>query len=142
MSEKQCFKCGEVKSLAEFYKHKAMADGHLGKCKDCTKRDVRLHRRGNESVREYDRLRSKRPERMAASRANTERWQKAHPIAYKAQTAVGNAVRDGRLEKGPCEVCQSTSRIHAHHDDYSKPLEVRWLCAKHHHRHHASADTG
>ena len=36
---KECFKCNKVKPLSDYYKHKAMSDGHLGKCKDCTKLD-------------------------------------------------------------------------------------------------------
>lgn len=40
MIKKKCLECGEIKSLGLFYKKVSMADGHLNKCKDCTKKRV------------------------------------------------------------------------------------------------------
>ncbi len=63
---KKCFKCGKFKNLDEFYKHKQMADGYLGKCKKCTKHDASAHRKANiEAVRAYDRTRTKLPHRRS-----------------------------------------------------------------------------
>lgn len=53
----------------------------------------------------------------------------------RAHKVVGNAVKDGRLVKKPCECC-GDEKAEAHHDDYSKPLDVRWLCRKCHKKHH------
>lgn len=143
MDTKICFKCGTPKELAEFYKHSRMADGHLNKCIECTKKDVRRHRDTNlDAVQAYDRERGKLPHRLKANRdrqrVNPEphkkaliRWTEKHPERKKAANAVSNAVRDGRLTKKPCEVCGAT-KVEAHHDDYTKPLEVRWLCNSHH----------
>lgn len=48
-----------------------------------------------------------------------------------ARKLVAMRVRRGKMTKGPCEVCAEV-KVEAHHEDYSKPLEVRWLCQKHH----------
>ncbi len=129
---KTCKTCGEEKPHLDFYQHQAS-------CKTCHKARVRARARSNPDVQAYDRARAKTPQRREKARQITLQWRADNPQAYKAQTAVGNAVRDGRLQRLPCEIC-GDPKVHAHHDDYAKPLAVRWLCALHHHRHHA--DTG
>lgn len=57
---------------------------------------------------------------------------------YAARKAVRNAIRRGDIKRQPCEVCGAI-RVQAHHDDYSRPLDVRWLCPVHHAEHHAKA---
>ena len=49
-----------------------------------------------------------------------------------ARAKVYRAIRSGELIPQACEVCRATKNIEAHHLDYSKPLEVQWLCREHH----------
>lgn len=65
------------------------------------------------------------------------KWNHANMDARRAHSAVRGALRKGLLKRGSCEVCGSF-RVDGHHDDYGKPLEVRWLCRKHHRAFHAS----
>ena len=123
MTEKKCFKCQLVQPLSEFYKHAQMGDGHVNKCKDCNKKDVRSNRKSKvEYYREYDR---ERGSRQAVEYCGNYRAK--NPNKYKAHSMVNNAIRGKRLFKEPCEVCNK-QETHAHHDDYAKPLNVRWLC--------------
>lgn len=132
--EKKCFKCGEVKSLSEFYKHPRMADGHLNKCKECAKKDVRKNRKQNVSYyREYDRARGNRQQP-----GYNDEYKQRFPGKHKAHRAVEMAVRSGKMRReSHCEKCGSSDAVHAHHDDYAFPLTVRWLCAACHHEWHA-----
>jgi hypothetical protein len=50
---------------------------------------------------------------------------------WNARTALNRAVRKGKVERGVCEVCAEPN-AQGHHDDYDKPLDVRWLCPAHH----------
>lgn len=136
-SVKTCFKCSTVKPLSEFYRHGAMGDGHLNKCKDCTKTDVRQHRLTNpERVRANDNRRE--DEGRKAKRAEYHReFVRKNPAKYRAHNAVSNALRDGRLSKLPCAFCGTADPVEAHHHDYSKPLDVTWLCKPCHRRFHA-----
>ncbi len=52
------------------------------------------------------------------------------PARYKAMTVANRAVRDGTLLKRPCKVCGNVA-VRAYHPDYSKPLEVEWVCFPH-----------
>lgn len=131
-AQKVCTACGDQKGVGEFYAHPKMAAGVLSQCKECVKARVRKHRRDNDSVREYDRSRGARMSGEAV-----RKYRARHPEAYRAHSAVSNAVRDGRLAKEPCLFCGET-KVHGHHRDYSKPLDVIWLCAKCHHRLHAN----
>jgi hypothetical protein len=134
--EKECFKCKTVKPLAEFYKHSAMADGHLNKCKECTKNDVSKHRDQNlENIRAYDRARGKIPERIKANTEITRAWRAEDSRRVLAHSAVARAIRCGELVRQPCSRCNDPKSV-AHHEDYDKPLEVMWLCQPCHKQRH------
>lgn len=133
---KSCKDCGQTKPLDQFYRHPKMRDGYLNKCRDCVCQRVRKHRRQNDHVREYDRERAKRPERIKHRAEVTQRWREQYPERAAAHNAVSNAVRDGKLDKEPCYFC-GEERVEAHHPDYTKPLDVVWLCARCHRRLHA-----
>ena len=123
------------------------------KCKGCTKEAVNKYRKDNaEKVKEYDRNRPnskernennkkrykelmKTPEGRERSRTRSKKWLENNCIKSAAHIISGNAIRDGKLIKQPCEVCGEI-KVDGHHDNYEKPLEVRWLCRKHHAEHH------
>ncbi len=143
MITKECFKCGAMKPVEEFYKHIGMRDGYLGKCKECTKNDSNQHRADNlDSCQEYDRKRANLPHRVALRKEVTRTWvedgrqaesqrryRDKYPEKYHARTMLGNAVRDGVVVKPiHCSKCGAEANLEGHHEDYSKPLDVQWLC--------------
>lgn len=133
---KKCFKCQAVKPLQDFYKHSGMADGHLNKCKECTKNDANKHRLENlERIREYDKERSKRPERIKKNLQINRAWRQADLRRTKCHNAVARAVRKGILLPKPCERCGNENSL-AHHENYDNPLDVVWLCQPCHKKRH------
>lgn len=136
---KVCFKCNVQKPLSDFYKHPAMADGHLGKCKICAKKDSYVHRHespSREKILAYDRARGGRQ-----TLKDLQDYRAKYPKKYKAHCAVNYAIKSKKLFKEPCEIC-GKEKVDAHHDDYDKPLNVRWLCSEHHHQWHANNGCG
>lgn len=138
MKEKECFKCKRVLPLSSFYKHKMMADGHLNKCKECTRSDVSKNRSANlEYYRKYDRERGNRQDADYI-----REWRKKYPNKYRAHNLINNAIRSGNLVKKSCAECDSELPAHAHHDDYSEPLNIRWLCPACHKQWHKENGEG
>ena len=134
---KRCRKCQNEKPLSEFYKNKKLTDGHFNKCKECTRGDVLEHRALNiEKVRAYDRARGHSPHRITGNTERVKRYRKENPEAYKAHSMVNRAYKTGRLEKSECAICGGIDKIEAHHEDYTKPLDVIFLCSVHHHAVH------
>lgn len=116
-----CKRCKQERSRAEFSAHKKYADGLNHWCKECFK-DWKV----TWMERNRERVLRKNNERMKAAYRTPEGHMKAI-----ARSRLHNAVLYGKIERKPCEVC-GDERVHGHHDDYTRPLEVRWLCRKHH----------
>ena len=136
----KCKSCGLEKDPSLFY------TSNKTKCKECIKLAVRENREDKiEYYREFDRNRSNNPERVQArkdylstdagkkSKQKTiQKYKENNPKKRAVHVTTGNAIRDGKLTKGVCEVCGCSDNIVAHHNDYDKPLEVTWLCSVHH----------
>ena len=147
---KPCKKCGETKPLSDFYTNAQLRDGHVNTCKQCcNERSKAYHSKPENKERKQIRQRQYRtkPDKKAMELAAERLWRtdpanrakltekqreyrQRHADRYKAHRLVAYAVKAGRLPKRPCCVCGEEAE--AHHDDYSKPLEVRWLCRVHH----------
>lgn len=159
---KQCFKCGIKKDLGEFYAHPHMLDGHLNKCKECTKHDVSVRANYLQATNpawvqaERDRGREKYRRLYAPGKPgwkwHSPRWRprvrvgpnwKSPPGTksqqMRAHNALIRAVASGKIHRPDrCEDCGVVGRrVHGHHEDYTKVLAVNWVCSTCHRRRHA-----
>ena len=131
---KVCKTCQAILPLDDFFKEHRTKDGFKLICKVCY----------TARCRAYD----QRPERKAKAKANLKEKLKdptfksqlnARVLGYyhsnkqkwRTRANARYAIKTGKLVKQPCEVC-SNPIVQAHHDDYSNPLKVRWLCQIHH----------
>jgi hypothetical protein len=136
---KTCFKCNKEKENSEFYKHPQMGDGLLGKCKECAKKDIKTNRETSDRPREYDRERSKTTKRKELALKTQRERRKKYPEKNSAYLKVYRAIKKGVLVR---EACFCGNKAEAHHDDYSKPLDVVWLCKRHHEDRHKQLGWG
>jgi len=128
---KRCYRCHQEKPLSEFYKCAAMTDGHFGKCKECYKADVRSNYAAKTGqYKKYYAEREKTAKRKEFRVEQLRRHRANNPQKDRARRILMYAVRTGKIKREPCKCGDSKSQ--GHHEDYSKPLEVIWLCDKHH----------
>jgi hypothetical protein len=73
----------------------------------------------------------KRPEVREHERLLSVEKRNKFPEKESSRNKLRYAVKIGKIERLPCEVC-GKEKAQAHHEDYSKPLEVKWLCDLHH----------
>ena len=127
-----CSVCGKDKLLSDFYNDKTRLFGKSYRCKICTQ----LYYKENKSrllsnQLEHNREYSRRETTKKLKLQSAHRMRELYPEKFKARDTARNAIKTGKLEKQPCEVCEEP-KAEMHHNDYSEPLEVRWLCQLHH----------
>lgn len=139
---KTCKRCNVTKEDSEFYPRDAS-------CKECRLMLVHAYRKEHlEQCRLYELSRKRAPHRVQARKVYAQThaetvsrikraWAARNPRKRSAEAVVGNCIRDGKLIKQPCVVCGTSENVDAHHEDYSRPYDVIWLCRKHHMEHHA-----
>ena len=155
--EKVCKRCGKTLDISRFYQHPQMKDGHLNICMGCVKERVRKHRIQNiDAIRAYDRIRGRKPENVGRRREYANKKRQKDPEAYRqyqleiqkkyrkryrekgiARLVTARALRSGVIVRPTtCGGCGVECKPEAHHTDYSKPLDVIWLCDACHKKEH------
>ena len=132
--EKQCFKCKVTKPLTEFYKHSEMADGHVNKCKDCNKKDVR----GNYLVK------SLRPDYIEKERKRgRQKYHRLYEGTGKAKPEINARWQEKYPEKRKAAKVSSSLKkpfadVEKHHWSYNDEhfKDVIWLTKKEHMKAH------
>ena len=131
---KYCTECKIEKEVKDFYKNKSKSGGLCGICKECDRIRLRIRRQVNKDtfrakdIRYYEKNKEKIKEKR-------KEWYNKNRHKTSAHEKVKRALYNGTLIKQSCEVC-GDKNSQAHHEDYSKPLDVMWLCRIHHMQHH------
>ena len=134
-----CSGCGGMlpATLEFFYKDDRSPDGLKSHCKPCKKAYNKQWAMEHRELRAE--WRAENRERVAEYQ---RKWREENPDKQVAKNAVNNALRDDRLAKpNCCEDCGKETRLHGHHSDYTKPLEVDWLCPPCHSKRHYKTHT-
>jgi hypothetical protein len=129
--KRRCYICKEVKSKEDFYVRAEAKHGRQASCKPCQRQVNRKNRQENaELYAQTDRKYYQKNKQRYKERDSRYSKNKT-----KAASAANYAIKKGKITRQPCEEC-GAEKADAHHDDYAKPLEVRWLCRSHHRQWH------
>lgn len=132
---KICKGCGNELSISNFGLNKnRMKDGHLNFCKKCNRVKAARWRNslGKEKRKEINEKNYMWLKAHPGYHGNQlKKYYSKYPLRKKAHFIFRTALKNNKLSKGNCSVC-GCADVEAHHPDYSKPLEVIWLCPKHH----------
>ena len=129
MVNKPCRDCGIARGMVLFRPGRNI-------CRACdSKQAVAYAKKYPERKRVSNRRYLKTVAGRAAMQRKGRRRASRYPEKRRANFTVQTAIRNGTLVQQPCEQCED-SPTHAHHDDYFKPLQVRWLCAPCHRQEH------
>ena len=131
-----CSKCKAMKELTEFYKSRSRKDGLQCYCKECCRKITQKYQQ-TETGKVVSRKGQQKYRQSEAGRAgrqnSSQKYRQLYPEKFKAHDAVKYAVSTGKLLRpNHCESCFKECRPEGHHEDYSKPLEVEWLCTECH----------
>jgi hypothetical protein len=119
---------------------------YCGECRKCKQAEwARNHWRSLTPEEKRARIARRDPEKVRANSIRKVEKRRLFGTPEQrakivARQALRNEISRGHIERGVCEVdgCEETGE--GHHDDYSKPLEVRWLCALHHRAEHEQGE--
>jgi hypothetical protein len=128
VAAKVCARCGETKPLSVFRRCAKSATGTQSYCRPCQDEAARERYRANKERMKRSSVEWQRanPGRM---RRITLAWRLANPEKVEAHRLAKNALRRGEIVKlDACEDCGAGGLLHGHHEDYSRPLDVTWLC--------------
>lgn len=143
MEFRKCPACGQIleRTAEFFYRDKSRTDGLSSGCRECLRSSIRKWQANNpekskaikqRATRLYDRRHAK--QKMLANKE----YRLKHPWVRLANVRVYLALQKGKIVKpGACEFCGTeNTRLLGHHEDYSKPYDVIWLCPSCHYQHH------
>lgn len=131
---KRCPTCGVEKAENQFHREKRRKSGLQSQCKSCQRElHIKYYARNREEIRRKARIHAASEASRVKARIRDRIRAKKHPEILGAHMMVKGALLIGLLKKPTiCEKCQSRRNLEAHHEDYSKPLEIMWLCRECH----------